>query len=323
MENKDSRQIPCENSFCILCGSNVAESYACGFDYQYWTTNQQFRFVRCLQCHHVYLNPRPTIESADLIYPPNYYTMTGIHTEKYSKLIAFLKRHIIRRRLSFVRKDIGSRPAVLEVGCGDCALLLDLRKVFPEASLTGIDLFIPDSIHQIADSLDIKIIEGSIENTDLPLGSYDLVVMNQLIEHLWDPVNVLKKIRASLRPGGFVSIETPNIGSYDHKLFSDGTWGGFYFPRHLNLFNFKTLRLLLEKTGFKMVRQENLLAPIIWIFSFRAKLSSTKKKGDGWDAFLSDRSPACLAFFTVVDILAKYLGRITSNQKAIVRRSDD
>jgi len=322
MGNRNSIQIPCENTFCILCEGNLAEPYSCGFDYQYWTTEQQFCFVRCLKCSHIYLNPRPTLESASLIYPSNYYTITGRHTEKGSKLIALFKRHTIRRRLSFIRKEIGPRPAILEIGCGDCALLLDLKKIYPESLLTGIDLFIPDSIHQRINSLDIKIIEGSIENTDLPLESYDLVIMNQLIEHLWDPVNVLKKIHTLLRPGGLVSIETPNIGSYDQKFFSDGTWGGFYFPRHLNVFSFSTLQLLLEKTGFEIVRQENLLAPIIWIFSLNAKLSSTKNKDRWYVNLFSDQNPACLAFFTVVDIFAKLIGKITSNQKAIVRRRD-
>ena len=62
---------------CALCGSEDTDVHATGYDYEYNTAKNRFRFVRCRGCGHVYLHPRPTAEDLGVIYPSNYYTLTG------------------------------------------------------------------------------------------------------------------------------------------------------------------------------------------------------------------------------------------------------
>ena len=57
---------------CIVCGSAAAEPVAVGYDFEYDTVTNEFRFVSCQGCGHVYLNPRPAAADLDVIYPPTY-----------------------------------------------------------------------------------------------------------------------------------------------------------------------------------------------------------------------------------------------------------
>jgi hypothetical protein len=122
-----------------------------------------------------------------------------------------------------------------------------------------------------------------------------------------------------LKPGGLISIETPNRNGYDRRFFRAAFWGGYYFPRHLHLFDEQSLKALLEKNNFTVEYQGYLLAPIIWAFSVHARLSSSPAF-HRLAFFFNDRNPLCLSLFTVVDLLARLAGLPTSNQKCIARK---
>ncbi len=306
---------------CAVCGSENYTAAAEGRDYQYWTSNDLFVMVQCRACGHLYLNPRPTPDSASVIYPPDYYTLAGRHAGQGSRLIAALKRRVVLRRLAAFRELLNRPVRVLEVGCGDCALLLALRRSFPAVGLTGVDLAMPKDVARECRSRGIELVQGPIEDVALEAGAYSLVVMNQLIEHLWDPAGVLDKVHAGMAPGGMLSIETVNAAAYDRRLIRDGRWGAFYFPRHLNLFDSAGLGRLLAGHGFEVVRQYSLVGPVNWAFSLRALTCPDPRHRDSrWHRLLSDESPACLAVFTVLDLLARAVGLTTSNQKTIARK---
>jgi len=76
--------------------------------------------------------------------------------------------------------------------------------------------------------------------------------------------------KKALVPGGYLSIETINIDGYDRRFFKDGCWGGYFFPRHMNLFNFTSLKRLMKNHELIVEKQFSLLAPINWVFSCHA-----------------------------------------------------
>lgn len=96
-------------------------------------------------------------------------------------------------------------------------------------------------------------IEQTAENAKLREAHYDLVVMNQVIEHLWDVDRLLRLSALALKPAGLLSIETPDAESYDRAIFRKGLWGSYYYPRHLNLFSLKGLETVLARNGFQVV----------------------------------------------------------------------
>ena len=76
----------------------------------------------------------------------------------------------------------------------------------------------------------------------LPADSYDLVIMNQLIEHVAIAARpALHGDVRDLRPGGHLFLETPNLDSLDARAFRRRYWGGYHLPRHFHLFDSRTL----------------------------------------------------------------------------------
>ena len=313
--------ISLEQTCCILCGGCDSQPVAQGFDFVYWTSYQRFVIVACSQCGHVFLNPRPQESAASPDLSPQLLYLGGTAHQSILPMARLCQVPGGASASSFFRHLLVEGCHVLEIGCGDCELLLGLKRAFPAVKVTGIDLALPESARKACSSIGINLIESAVENVDLGQETFDLVIMNQVIEHLWDPGLVLAKIQRALRPNGYVSLETPNLSGYDRRLFGRSYWGAYYFPRHLNLFSFATLSEFLQKYGIKIVKQYSLVAPIIWTFSLRGYFAPTQARRRSLAArFFTDRNPVSLAVFSIVDLIALLLGKVTSNQKTIARK---
>src|SRR5260221_1866853 len=99
---------------CVLCGGEDAAPEAYGYDFEYNTASNSFRFVRCSGCGHVYLSPRPSPSDLGIIYPPSYYTLAGT-----GSLVARLQRGWEGRKVPIYRSALcPGKKRPLDVGCG-------------------------------------------------------------------------------------------------------------------------------------------------------------------------------------------------------------
>ena len=312
-------KIDWETVDCQICGGADFEVVGSGEDYVYASCPDRFTAVRCQACGHMYQRPRPSRKSASIIYPPHYSTRSKRFSAD-SSAIGKIKNIVYAQRNKFLAQELAGGGRVLDVGCGDGQLLLDIKMKYPEAELTGIDLEMPPDAMETMAANGISVMIGALEETDLPTDHFDVIMMNQLIEHLWEPRKALEKAFRALRPGGLLSVETVNTMGYDWKWFNGGAWGGYYFPRHMNFFSSDSLAQFLESVGFVVERKINLCATLIWIYSLRA-LTHNKR---GWKKLLhplfNDLNPAALFAFAFIETAAKSLGFTTSNQKILARK---
>ena len=103
---------------------------------------------------------------------------------------------------------------VADVGCGHGVSTLIMARAFPKSRFSGFDFHersIEDARkhardHQVS-NIDFHIQEAK----DLP-GQYDLITLFDCLHDMGDPVGVLKRIRAALKPGGVVMIVEPMAG---------------------------------------------------------------------------------------------------------------
>ena len=88
---------------------------------------------------------------------------------------------------------------------------------------------------------------------DLPPASADLIVMWEVIEHLWDVRGYLAAVVTALAAGGALLLSTPN---YLREAYQRGdTWAtAMRPPVHLNFFTEQTLRVVLKRNGFQEVQ---------------------------------------------------------------------
>ena len=135
---------------------------------------------------------------------------------------------------------------LLDVGCGDGRLLRALGGSGWQAE--GID-FDPVAVER-ARSEGIAIGLGRLPHLDYPNDSFEAVVMDHVIEHVHDPIEVLCEIWRVLKRGGRLIATTPNLDSLSHKLFGS-SWAHLDPPRHLYLFKLNTLCAVAELAGFE------------------------------------------------------------------------
>jgi 2-polyprenyl-3-methyl-5-hydroxy-6-metoxy-1,4-benzoquinol methylase len=254
---------------------------------------------------------------ASVIYPKNYISYLGSMADPHS-IMRYVKRIVVTRRF---RKATGSiaHVRILEVGCGDGDLLVSLRDAYPNLELVGLDFqFHPAILQRMADHR-IDVITGFAESAALPEAHFDVVIMNQLIEHLWEPDKVLAACWKAMKPGAVLTLETPNPDGYDRKQFRKSLWGNYYFPRHLNLFSQSGLERLLKRNGFRVTQRVNLLAPLNWVFTMHS--ISRKIRGLSWIRRLFGlTNPVPVAGFAAVDVVFLAVGLQTSNQKVVAVR---
>lgn len=78
--------------------------------------------------------------------------------------------------------------------------------------------------------------------------SFDVVFMGQSIEHVDNPLNVLRRLRLLLAPGGVLVISTPNLDSREIDHFGP-TWAHWHAPYHRYIFSRKGLQALVRQAG--------------------------------------------------------------------------
>ena len=304
---------------CAFRDAPPGKEHSRGFDYEYLSVRNEFRGVVCPACRAWYLDPRPAEHDFDRIYPDEYsaYAMTD-SAERRAGLAfrakAWLERRKIRRYARFVAGVAGD---VLDVGCGD-GLLLDsfARAGFPREELVGID-FHPTAI-ALSRAKGYRVVTGSFETAELPAGAYRLIVMNQLIEHLGDPLAALEKLRTLLVPGGHAFLETPNLASPNARLAPRRYWGGYHYPRHLHLFSPATMRAALARAGLELVEIRYLPCPVQWVLTINNWLKERRRPARFLIRFTDWRNPLLLGVFTLADLLLLPFG--TANMQVVARR---
>jgi len=289
-----------------------------GRDYEYATVDDEFTFVRCRACGHVYLDPRPSSEDLGIIYPSNYYALSG----PSNPLVARLQRHWEGGKVRLYRDAIGSgRRRILDIGCGNGRFLEILREHGdPAWELVGVD-FDERAVSQCRNA-GFEAYAVRVEDYTAERETFDGIVMLQLIEHVEDPVAVATRAFELLKPGGCFIVETPNLAGLDYRLFQGQSWGHYHFPRHWNLFSTASLHRMLTDRGFEIERTDYLISTSAWTISLHNRFL-VRGYPDWFVRFFSYQNPLLLALFVTVDWTRAWLRMQTSNQRVIARKPFD
>lgn len=153
------------------------------------------------------------------------------------------------------RRDIvallesGSR--VLEIGCGagaTGALALEQGKA---REYVGVE--IEPAMADRARRVLTRVVEGNVETLDLSgLGSFDALVMSEVLEHLLDPWRTLRRLGEAVRPGGMLYCSSPNIAS---KPVIAGLIRGRFEYEESGIFDITHLRWFTPDSYARMVRE--------------------------------------------------------------------
>ncbi len=168
-------------------------------------------------------------------------------------------RDLVGARVMFL--NFGSGKRLLDVGCGDGSFLQFMKRLGWEVA--GVDSD-PAAV-RLAQSQNLRVVRGTLEETPFPGESFDAITLSHLIEHVDDPRSLLAECRRLLKKDGVLVILTPNTESFGHKFFGD-KWRGLEPPRHLILFNERTLVESLERENLLVLNARTIsrLAVTFW-----------------------------------------------------------
>ena len=149
------------------------------------------------------------------------------------------------------RSNFPNAGRLLDVGCGNGEFLLLARAMGWQAE--GVE---PDpKAAAICRDRNLDVVQGGIEALDDRAGEYDAITLNQVIEHVPDPRDVLARCRRLLKPGGMLWLGYPNPQALGIRVFGAG-WCALHPPYHLCMPSQRVLRSWLDEAGFERVSIE-------------------------------------------------------------------
>jgi len=152
---------------------------------------------------------------------------------------------------------------VLEIGAAYGETLYHLKEEGIAKRAVGVDIFEDTNGAERYKPID-KFLFGNIENEDYPdfENSFDLILLPDVLEHLEEPLEVLKKVDSYLRKGGTVVVSMPNIRHYSafYRIFVKGRFdydeSGIFDYTHKRFYCRRNIEDLLKKAGFRILKSE-------------------------------------------------------------------
>ncbi|MCM8800417.1 MAG: class I SAM-dependent methyltransferase [Candidatus Omnitrophica bacterium] len=231
---------------CYLCGADDTQLVYIARDI-IWDIDGFFRVVKCNLCGFVYVNPRPTIQAIQVFYPPKYFSRISAKVN-LSNIYNFKLKKILENRYKPISK-YKQKGKVLEIGCGEGFFLKFLKE--KGYSVFGVEISEYAS-NYAREVLGIDVFTGSIADFNPGKELFDIICMFEVLEHLYDPLSILLKIRYMLKDEAILVITVPNFLSFQRILFQD-SWHILDVPRHLMQFTKDHLKKMLKKAGFKIL----------------------------------------------------------------------
>jgi SAM-dependent methyltransferase len=284
---------------CPLCGERSATPL---FDQRDLVLGVPGRFAlaRCPRCGLLYQNPRVRLDQLGLAYPTNY--AAHVREPDLSRTVRELGpggRRLLAVRLGYRHLDPGpvsraervraaiagrrivkalppwaGRGRLLDVGCASGKFLRQMAAV--GWTCAGIE---PDpEAAARARQVTPNVFTGEPMAAPFAPESFDLVTAFHVLEHLPDPLAVLRRMLGWLAPGGTAVVEVPNVGGLGARLFGP-YWSGLDLPRHLVHFSPATLTALVVRAGGRVVTLHHRTKPRYLIRSLRGLLADRDGRG--------------------------------------------
>ena len=156
--------------------------------------------------------------------------------------------HRVKRILSYFKnlkkKDIN----LLDVGSGLSVFLYQLKKKV-DWRLVGIE---PDiNFVNFAKKLSINVIHSNLKSNIFKKKKFNIITMNKIIEHVKDPVKLLKVSKKLLIKNGYIYIEVPDGSAASKHL--DNKYREEFFVDHLHIFSKKSLKKSIKLAGLSLL----------------------------------------------------------------------
>jgi 2-polyprenyl-3-methyl-5-hydroxy-6-metoxy-1,4-benzoquinol methylase len=206
---------------------------------------------------------------------------------------------------------------LLEIGTGSGWQLARMKAA--GWSVLGLD-FDADAVAVARDrGLDMKI--GDVRELGLEAGSFDAIVMAHVVEHVHDPVGLLRECQRLLKPGGRLIAITPNAGSLGHRLYG-ASWRGLEPPRHIAVFTPSGLRVACARADLQVESIRVTARDAANLLLASARMKHAGKDGQIERPRFGQRPPRIFGVIAAIERLGNLFGLGLGEELVLTARSD-
>jgi 2-polyprenyl-3-methyl-5-hydroxy-6-metoxy-1,4-benzoquinol methylase len=248
-----------ERSPCPLCGESENSPYR--FEHATVDGNDvALGLNRCKNCRLQYISPRLNYNGLLVLYNSyNEKTVSGKYNTDVDVSIGEYKSFS-----GYIKKYLPEGGTVLDVGCGVGNLLTELSSD-RRYELSGVEF--SSSAAEKAVEKGFSVTCGDLLSAHYAPHSFNAVVLLYVLEHVYNPREILDEANRLLKPGGFLFLAVPNYRylriAFDNPLsrYFLKEKASLHAEEHLQNFTPVTVEKMLEMARFEVVRQE-LAAPL-------------------------------------------------------------
>jgi len=253
---------------CPVCGAQTIQDVLMVKDYT--VSNEKFPVVECSHCTLRFTQNVPDAPTISPYYKSeNYISHTNTSKGIINSLYQAVRKKTLKQKRQLIEKITGKTKAqLLDVGSGTGAFANEMKQAGWQ--VTGLE---PDADARTV-AKQVYHLELSDMNTfhQLPANSFDAITLWHVMEHVHDLHPYVEQLKNVLKPEGKLFIAVPNYTSKDASIYKEH-WAAYDVPRHLYHFSPKSVQVLMEKHGLKMLDYKPM-----WFDSFYISMLSSKYK---------------------------------------------
>lgn len=233
-----------------------------GHEGSVFDSTKGFDVVACEGCGFKHIIPIPSAAELASVYRHDYYTQEKpLYLERHQEDREWWDLVYRERYDTFELHLPSERRRILDVGSGPGFFLLHGQGRGWET--LGVEPSAQAAAH--SRGMGLRIVEDFLtENTARTLGSFDVIHMSEVLEHIPDPTQMLGLAHGLLSPGGLLCVVVPNdYNPFQIALRQECGFPPWWVapPHHINYFDFDSLERLFAQAGFEVVNR-NVTFPI-------------------------------------------------------------
>lgn len=265
MQEEDIRPRKIFDEYLKLCKEDIEHLFygcktieldcpVCETKPEFWFEKDRFSYVRCSSCLTFFVSPRPKEKYFHDFYRSGK-SVQFFASHFYSQTENARREKIWKPKIQMIRdilqKYQSEKAMVIDIG-GGFGTFAELYEQITHLSTLVVE---PSAdLARICHQKKITVIQKFLEDLsmqDIPSG-LKCFVSFEILEHIFDPVNFLKKLYSLMKNNDFFIFTTLNglgVDIAELGRLSQAVTP----PQHINFFNTKSIEILLKKIGFKVI----------------------------------------------------------------------
>lgn len=258
---------------CPVCGTAAVGGIQNLWDDRYGYPGH-FTLMRCANCGHEFLDCGMTPSQLGELYT-NYYPRKSFDIAQFKphEEASWLGAWLNGLNSSAFR-GVPKNVRVLDVGCG-------FGQSLGYHTARGCDVYgveMDENIRRVSEKLGYKVHVGLFDGSIYEAGFFDYATMDQVIEHVTDPLSTLRGVARILKPGGTAILSAPNAGGWGARIFGR-CWINWHAPYHVQFFSRRSMQQAAEQAGL-VVAEVKTITNSEWLYYQWIHLVTYPKLGE-------------------------------------------